>query len=291
MKKILITGGSGFVGKNLLEQLNNQYVLFAPSHRELDLLDELSVCEFIKQNRIDVVIHGAIHVPMFNGIENEMFNDLKMFLNLVKASRPLEKMIYFGSGAEYDKRYHIRNVKEEDIGRSIPDTEYALAKYTMTQVARGSSNIFNIRLFGIFGKYELWYYKYLSNLCCKAICGFPLTIRKDCQFNFIHIDDLHAVIQWMIESNPQFHDYNFCHDQSYRLSELAEMVKSISRKNVEIQLLSNENNLDYTACNKRLHEEVLDWEITSMEHAIMKLYDYYDEHKEIIDVDLLRESK
>ena len=44
MKNILITGGSGFIGKNLREQLQGKYNIYAPSHSELELLDYDAPC-------------------------------------------------------------------------------------------------------------------------------------------------------------------------------------------------------------------------------------------------------
>ena len=291
MKNILITGGKGFIGRNLQEGLAGKYTIYAPGHQELDALDFCSLQRFVTEYRIDVIIHAAIHVPMFNGPEHEMFNDMTMFWNLEKVSDQVEKIIYFGSGAEFDKRYDIRDAKEEDLGRTIPANEYGLAKYTMTKAARASRNIYNLRLFGIFGKYELWDIKFLSNLCCKALYGLPLTIRKDCAFNFIAVDDLIPVIEWMIHNEPRYHDYNFCHNESYMLSELAQMIREISGKDLEIRLLSDERNLDYTGSNRRLRTEARGWAPTPIREAVTELYAYYAGIRDQIDYDKLKGTK
>ncbi len=291
MRKILITGGNGFIGRNLKEKMQGKYSLFAPSHKELDILDYNHLFRYVVDNKIDVIIHSAVHVPRFNGYEHEMLNDLLMFWNLEKISGMVEKIIYFGSGAEFDKRYNITNVAEEDLGSSIPITEYGLAKYTMTKWARNSKNIYNIRLFGIFGKYELWDVKFLSNLCCKAIFGLPLSIRKDCSFNFVFVEDLVQVVEWLIDNDPLYHDYNFCHDLNYKLTELAQMIRFISGKSLEIVLLSDDINLDYTASNLRLRREMNALEITSMEKALVSLYQYYCDIKESIDYSILQKTR
>lgn len=290
MKNILITGGTGFVGRNLIESLSGQYTVFAPSHKELELLDYDALERYVLENRIDVIVHGAIHVPMFNGAEKEFFNDMQMFANMEKISHRVEKLIYFGSGAEFDKRYDIYMAREEDLGKTIPTSEYGLAKYTMNLIARQSSNIYNLRLFGIFGKYELWNIKFLSGLCCKALFDLPLTVRKDCYFDFISIEDLGAIVSWFIENEPKWHDYNICYGKPYLLSELAQMVKRISGKELQVKLLSNERNVDYCADNTRLLEQIPQLRITPMEEALTQLYHYYDDNRHLIDVDVLKKS-
>ena len=290
MKRVLVTGASrrGFIGRNLKEALAGQYELFTPTHAELELLDTEQVARYIDKNRIEAIVHGAVHVPEFNGLDNEYFNDMLMFWNLHRLSGSVEKILYFGSGAEYDKRDHIRMARETEIPSVLPVSQYGLAKYTMNHIAQTSGNIYNLRLFGIFGKYELWQIKFISNLCCKAVFNLPLSIRSDCMFDFLYVEDLPAIVTWFLENTPASHDYNVCHGIPYALTKLAEMVREISGKQLAIHLKSRRRNLDYTGDNSRLRSEIQGLNITPMDKAIEELYRYYQEHQDLVDPEKLK---
>ncbi len=54
---ILLTGGSGTLGKELIKQAPNQII--APSHSELDIMNINSCCTFLKKYELDYIIHAA----------------------------------------------------------------------------------------------------------------------------------------------------------------------------------------------------------------------------------------
>ena len=59
MKKMLITGGSGFLGSRVAEYFAGNYDVLAPSHREMDITEWNSVSRVTEAFRPDVVIHCA----------------------------------------------------------------------------------------------------------------------------------------------------------------------------------------------------------------------------------------
>lgn len=59
MKKLLITGASGFVGSRVAAALSNEYELITPSHAELDITSEEVVHKFIDKAKPDAILHLA----------------------------------------------------------------------------------------------------------------------------------------------------------------------------------------------------------------------------------------
>lgn len=59
IRKILITGGSGFVGSRVIAALRSEYELISPSHSELDMTSEEAVESFVDSVRPDAILHLA----------------------------------------------------------------------------------------------------------------------------------------------------------------------------------------------------------------------------------------
>lgn len=288
--KILMTGGSGFVGRNVKEYLLQKgYDVYAPTSRELNGTDEETVADCLKRNHYDVVLNFAVHVDeedlARNGSKMLDYN-LRMFLNFYRHSDLYGRMIYAGSGAEYDKRFPIQSVTEDDIGKHlIPTDHYGLMKYTVNQMIEKSENIYNLRLFGIFGKYEDWKTKYISNLCCKSLKGLPLSLRKNCWFDYLWIDDFCRLVEMFLQlQQPEYHVYNAVSGVRVSLYELAQLVNEVADKPQNIVVCGEGWANEYTANNDRIRAQLPEWELTDMRAAVEMLYEWYRENIDGIDV-------
>lgn len=59
MKKILVTGSTGFLGRRIAAHFSKGNQVYTPSHRELDITDEKNVERFLKSCAPDIVVHCA----------------------------------------------------------------------------------------------------------------------------------------------------------------------------------------------------------------------------------------
>ena len=132
MKKILLTGGSGFIGRNLREScLSQAYELYAPSHAELDLSDTGSTDAYFAKHRFDAVIHAAVKPGHRNApdLTNLFFTNNRIFFNLVRHADRCGRILNLGSGAIYDMRHYEPMMTEDYFGRHVPADEHGYNKY------------------------------------------------------------------------------------------------------------------------------------------------------------------
>lgn len=278
--KILITGASGFVGRNVKEYLqkNEAYDIYAPPSRELNCIDEECVTDYLKKYKFDCILHFAVYVPKSDDEKNrnrELDYNLRIFFNFAKNSNYYGKMFYAGSGAEYDKRYDIAKVAEQDIGKTIPTDQYGLMKYIIGQQIESSRNIYNLRLFGIFGKYENYSSKFISNVCCKAIKGIPLSMRQNVYFDYLWVEDFCRIVEIFLENEPYHHTYNIVSGTKINLMEICEIVRQVSGIQFPVFICKDGLGNEYTASNARFLKEFSEFQYTDVEDAIKSLYEWY----------------
>ena len=143
MKKILITGSNGMVGKNIvLFSKAKEYEFLTPSSKELNLLDRLSIDSYIQKYQPNIVIHCA---GLVGGIQANiaqpvsfLVKNTQMGLNILMSSyeNGIKEFINMSSSCMYP-REAINPLGEELIlkGELEPTNEgYAIAKITSTRL-------------------------------------------------------------------------------------------------------------------------------------------------------------
>jgi len=143
LKKIFLTGGTGMVGRNILEsQLASEYEIVAPRRCELDLFNKAAVFEFIKESKPDLIIHAAGKV---GGIKANLGNSFAYYSEnlsignnvlLSAAELGVKNLLNLGSSCIYPRDIS-RPIRESDLlsGHLEPTNEgYALAKVAVAKL-------------------------------------------------------------------------------------------------------------------------------------------------------------
>src|ERR1051326_6895966 len=241
MLKVLITGGSGFIGRNLAEQYANKFEVIAPSRTELDLLNAEAVRACLDRERFDVVIHAATDrsTRQLGSGPELLSRNCRMFFNLARNSHIFGRMLFLSSGAVYDRAHWHPRMAEEDFDQHIPADDYGFSKYICAKAVDAMDRVFELRLFAVFGPHEDWRVRFISNACCRAVWDMPVVIRQNVFFDYLDVDDLGRIMECFAVSNLSHRHYNICTGRQWDLQTLARKVVAASCKAPEISITKN----------------------------------------------------
>lgn len=290
---VLLTGGSGFIGRNLVESLRGNYEILSPSRQELDLLDEQAIRRYVIQHAIDVVVHSATTPGHRNAkpIADLAVRNQKMFFGLARNRDHYGKLIFLSSGAVYDMRHYRPKMREEYFDTHVPVDEHGFSKYVCAKYIEEADNILELRLFGVFGKYEDYEIRFISNAICKAIMGLPITIKQNRRFDYLYVDDLAMVVDHFIKHDATYKTYNVTSGQVIDLKSLAELVRETSGNRTDIFIKEEGCGIEYSGDNSRLRESIPHLVLTPFSQSIPSLYAWYERNRSLINRELLLVDK
>lgn len=257
MKKIFLTGGTGFFGKSILEKvkdgtLNNYSFTILSRNPNKFLLENpqfanLRQVEFIlgdvrdftfPKDEFDYIFHGgtpAMHMP--EGVEKDIIiNGTKRVLDFAKYCKA-QKIMFVSSGGVYGKQpSEIEYITEDYLCK--PYTEYGIAKLEAEEMCK-ESGIFTVipRCFAFTGKYLNRNIHFaIGNFIRDALLNQPIIITGDGTpyRSYLYADDLVEWLFTILEKGENKECYNVGSDYAISIANLAKLVKKVLNSNSEI---------------------------------------------------------
>ncbi len=140
-KRVLVTGGNGFLGRFIVERLHSfsDLEILTPRRREYDLVAASDVEQLLSETRPDLVIHLAAVVGGIGANQKNpgkfFYENLMMGVQLIEQARQhdVQKFVALGTVCAYPK-FTPTPFREDDLWNGYPEetnAPYGLAKKMM----------------------------------------------------------------------------------------------------------------------------------------------------------------
>jgi len=142
MKKLLLTGSNGFLGRNICPALSKIYEVITFRSSEFDLRLQKDCKNLIKVTKPDIIVHAAGTVGGIGANKENpglfMYDNLIMGANLIHEAmkREVDKFVLLGTVCAYPKHTPVP-FKEEALWDGYPEetnAPYGIAKKTLMRL-------------------------------------------------------------------------------------------------------------------------------------------------------------
>jgi len=266
MDKILVTGGAGFIGSHIVEELvllDHKVTviddLSSGNHNNLahidkkniefikmDIRDEEAVSKLFEEKKFDVIFHQAAIASVNRSIlEKEFTHSVNVlgteniFKNAVITN--VDKVIFASSAAVYGDDPVLPKNEFMQLRPASPYGEHKMINEDMGLIysEKGSTQFLGLRYFNVYGERQnpaSDYSGVISIFKNRISNSQDIVIYGDGQQtrDFVYIKDVVTANIMMLMSYQDFSVYNVGSGKQSSINELLSIMKNIYKKNTNV---------------------------------------------------------
>ena len=264
-KSVLITGGSGFLGSNLIEffVLNTDYKIFSISRRKIksdypserftsikhDLLRPLDGDLKAKLSKVEYIIHlaGSSDVENSARAPAETYkNNVITTINLLEFARlnvnKIKQFLFFSTAEIFGPSEDSRKFKESD--RYNPCSLYAASKIAAQEICFTYSKFYDLPLIvtyvmNIYGKSQIKN-KFISKMIKMISKEEKVFLHANSgpdKRNYLHVQDICDSILFLMNNGVAGEKYNIVSEEDTDNLEIATIISKIFDKKLNYELV------------------------------------------------------
>ncbi len=302
-KNILLTGGCGFVGKNIIQALSKKYNLivvdnlssgninYIPNNikiKKIDIKNNTQIKKIFKEYRFHTVIHCAANFANQSSIENiykDTYSNIIGTINLLENCKLFNviKFIYLSSSCIYSV-----DESDENIINPSFKTPYAISKFSAEQYVSFYSYYYKInasifRLYNFYGPYDYTgkYRNVIPNFIHKALNNKPINIHGKglSTRDFTYVLDFIYVLIDVLKRPKKFNKiYNFGASKKVKIIDLAKKIIKFTNSKSRINFIPSRQWDKFSkrkAKNQKLKQDFKNLKFTNFDKGLKETVQWF----------------
>ena len=248
MKKILLTGSTGFIGSSILNELSKKYKIICLNRRKIKKSDKCKNIYFttfknlnskLKKIQVDTVIHCATHYVKYHKTSDlrKLSEANILFGNIILENLDKMKVKNFINFSTVWENYD--GIKDNYFNL------YAVYKRSFTELLKyyekilPKVNFYNLFISDTFGKKDKRHKiinvlknNYKNNKNTKII-------SSKLNLNLLNTNDIVNSISVILKNKNKPGQYNLVNTKNYSITNIIKMINKESDKKIKVKWLNN----------------------------------------------------
>lgn len=257
-KKVLVTGGSGFIGANLVRSLINQRakvslflrpnsntwrlndILNKTKVYQVDIADGKAVSKAVEIIKPQIIFHLAAYgaYPTQKELLPIIKTNILGTTNLLEATKNINYLSFINTGTSSEYGFKTKPMKETDS--LDPTFFYATTKAATSMIAKVFSQQFNkpiitLRPFSIYGDWEEPG-RFIPTIITNCLINKPIKLVPGKQVrDFLYVEDVvKAYLIAGLRSDLKGEIFNIGSGKEYLVSQVAKKIVKLINKPVKV---------------------------------------------------------
>lgn len=246
MTKILIFGGSGFIGKHLTNKMNGIYDFLSLSRnlendstysKVANILEPKSYESLLENTEIIINLVGQVEPDLEKFTTSNLVGSLNLLNSAVKYN--IKNIILISTINVYGENNDLAS-KENDI--LSPKSNYGVIKMMNEKLYEHFSKLYGInvtilRLSGVYGpgKIKGFFPQMINAITDKTITLRPYNYGNQLR-DFIYVDDaIDGIIKSIDKNFSGFNIFNICSSKLYSIKEIISITEKLANSHISVE--------------------------------------------------------